>query len=635
MIRKSGVIILLVVAALVFAGAWFLRNGVLETLTEQNLEKVFSAPVDIDGVSVDLFTLTATFSRLAVADKDDLSQHMLEMGRGSIEVDFVPLLAKKLVINQLTIADMTTGSPRDTRGDSQPSVSQAPSEDPQQSGPSAMDSGLQSLKDNLPKIDLESLAKDLKVDKFINPQELASVKAIQQGKQEALEKYAKWEKRLDEQTLADDIKQLQSDIAELDLNKIKDTKDINQIKETLGKLKDLKKRAEAIKKQVKALQSEAKQDLKDTQLSASNIKELTQADIDSVKQLAKLADLNVEDIAKMLFGPSVIERFYQILEYYQIARGFLASDEAASEASDQAIKRRQGRDIHYAVTRPVLPNFVLRNAKFSGKQQDGMVFDGTLSGITSNARRYVDPAKLDVKMNADTGNWFINGIFDHRVNQQGTDNISFEGKQLSLDSIPLKASEGSGLPSQLLPKTTDVSASINIIDDALDGNIHFDAKDVSFVFPETSSTGNTQTLHNSLKQVFSKITDLDLTAKLEGSLSSPKLAVSSSVDKKVTAELKNMFGEKVKQTEQKIRKQIDSHVKENLQSVKSQLSGKDERIGKALDTLSGDASSVDEEIKKHEKALKAKLQEKLGAVKDKAQDKLQEKLMDKLPKLGF
>jgi len=635
MIRKSGVIILLVVAALVFAGAWFLRNGILETVTEQNLEKAFSAPVDIDGVSVDLFTLTVTFSRLAIADKDNLSQHMLEMGRGSIEVAFVPLFAKKLIINQLTVADMSTGSPRDTRHDSQPTVSQVTSKDPQPGGPSSMDSGLQTLKDNLPKIDLEALAKELNVDKFINPQELASVKAIQQGKEQALEKYAKWDKRLAEQTLTEDIKQLQSDIAKLDLKKIKDTKDINQIKETLEKLNDLKKRAESIKKQVKALQSEAKQDLKDTQLSASNIKELTQADIDSVKQLAKLADLNVEDMAKMLFGPSVIERFYQILEYYQIARGFLASDEAASEVSEQTIKRRQGRDIHYAVTRPILPSFVLRNAKFSGKQQDGLIFDGTLSGITSNARRYVDPAKLDVKMHAETGHWFINGVFDHRVNQQGADEIRFEGKQLSLGSIPLKAPEGSGLPSQLLPKTTDISASIHIVDDALDGNIHFDAKDVSFVFPETSSTGNTQTLHNSLKQVFSKINELDLTAKLGGSLSHPKLAVSSSVDKKVTAELKNMFGEKVKQTEQKIRQQIDNHVKENLQSAKSQLSGKDERIGKALDALSGDANSVDEEIKKQEKALKAKLQEKLGAIKDKAQDKLQEKLMDKLPKLGF
>ncbi len=635
MIRKSGVIILLVVVALVFISAWFLRNGVLETLTEQNLEKVFSAPVDIDGVSVDLFTLTATFSRLAIADKDDLSQYMLEMGRGSIDVAFVPLLAKKVVITQLTVADMTTGSPRDTRNDSQLTVSQTTSEDSQQSGPSAIDSGLETLKDNLPKINLESLAKELKVDKFISPQELASVKAIQQGKEDALKKYAKWEKRLNEQTLAEDIKQLQSDINKLDLNKIKDTKNINKIKETLKNLKDLKQRAQAIKKQIKAFQTEAKQDFKDTQLSASHIKKLTQADIDSVKQLAKLADLNVEDMAKMLFGPSVIDRFYQILEYYQIARDFLASDEAASEASEQTIERRQGRDIHYAVTRPILPSFVLKNAKFSGKQQDGMAFDGTLSGVTSNARRYVEPAKLTVKMNADTGNWFINGIFDHRVNQQRADEIRFEGNQLSLGSLPLKAPEGSGLPSQLLPKTTDISASIQIIDDVLDGNINFDAKEVSFVFPETRATGKTQTLHNSLKQVFSKINELDLSAKLGGSLSRPSLTVSSSVDKKVAEELKNMFGEKVKQTEQKIRQQIDDHIKKNLQSVKSQLSGKDERLGKALEALSGDASSVDEEIKKQEKILKAKLQEKLEAVKDKAQDKLQEKLMDKLPKLGF
>ena len=42
-----------------------------------------------------------------------------------------------------------------------------------------------------------------------------------------------------------------------------------------------------------------------------------------------------------------------------------------------------------------------------------------------------------------------------------------------------------------------------------------------------------------------------------------------------------------------------------------------------------------ENIRLSDKDEKAKLQEKIKAIKDKAQDKLQEKLMDKLPKFGF
>ena len=72
-------------------------------------------------------------------------------------------------------------------------------------------------------------------------------------------------------------------------------------------------------------------------------------------------------------------------------------------------------------------------------------------------------------------------------------------------------------------------------------------------------------------RVVSGLNDLEVVAELRGSVASPKLSVSSNLDKAIAQRLQAVVGEEVAKAEKMVRAKVDSLVADKVEPVKRQV----------------------------------------------------------------
>jgi len=112
---KEGIVAALLIA-IVAAGAWQWAKSDLKTAVVPVLERANGATVDVDGLSLNLWTGTLDVTGLALADPSDLSLNSFAATELRISVSSLALLSKRIVVNKVSTTDATYGMARATPG---------------------------------------------------------------------------------------------------------------------------------------------------------------------------------------------------------------------------------------------------------------------------------------------------------------------------------------------------------------------------------------------------------------------------------------------------------------------------------------------------------------------------------------
>jgi len=110
---KEGIVAALLIA-IVAAGAWQWAKSDLKTAVVPVLERANGATVDVDGLSLNLWTGTLDVTGLALADPSDLSLNSFAATELRISVSSLALLSKRIVVNKVSTTDATYGMARAT-----------------------------------------------------------------------------------------------------------------------------------------------------------------------------------------------------------------------------------------------------------------------------------------------------------------------------------------------------------------------------------------------------------------------------------------------------------------------------------------------------------------------------------------
>ena len=131
---KEGVVAALLVA-LVATVVWQWAKSDLKSVLTPVLERANGATVDVDDLSLNLWTGTLDGTGLALADPSDLSLNSFAATELRISVSSLALLSKRIVVNEISTTDATYGMARETLGQligpliEPPSISAPSSED--------------------------------------------------------------------------------------------------------------------------------------------------------------------------------------------------------------------------------------------------------------------------------------------------------------------------------------------------------------------------------------------------------------------------------------------------------------------------------------------------------------------------
>lgn len=112
---KEGVVGAALITILVM-GVWQWAKSDLKSVVKPVMERANGATVDVDGLSLNLWTGTLEVTGLALADPSDLSLNSFAATELRISVSSLALLSKRIVVNEVSTTDATYGMARETPG---------------------------------------------------------------------------------------------------------------------------------------------------------------------------------------------------------------------------------------------------------------------------------------------------------------------------------------------------------------------------------------------------------------------------------------------------------------------------------------------------------------------------------------
>jgi len=613
--RPKGLIGLLVVI-LIFSGIMFLLSDrFIESGLESAGTSIVGAKVEIDNLNFSLFGLSIVMDRLQVTNPNDTWKNLFETGRLGFDMRLTPLVRKKVIIQEITVADVRIGTRRATDGAIPESEK---NEEPGWLSEATAD--IMGQVKSAPILQLGDLKKKVNVDSLIAAFDIQSVAKIEQTRADAQQNYEKWQTTVKNFKPQNDFSQIEIQVKELTS---RDISGIDQLLTTVDDAKRIYDTLDKLKKDIETIKTDATQDFKLVGNTVGSVDNWIQDDLNAIKGKANLGEFTPQNVGKMLFGDALALPTIGILKYIAWIREYMpVAQQVMSAGKVEKPPRFEGQDIKFPLTYP-LPDFLIESLVLSvaGNQQDTsrvIRVSGDADGITSDPKVYGKPLTFDLSAALPGSNAYaINGSLDH-TGDVAEDRFRIQANGIHIGTINLV--DKRYLPKQILADKGNITANFDFVGNQLDFKLSIIASPVAFKFADEQQGSNAieKVIHN----VFDSIEDLNVAASFIGLIGDFKLDISSNVDDILAKRLSDVMGESVKAARAELEQKFNALVEPKKQQALAQ-------IGKYEQEIVGQIEKIEEEIDQQLQVLdekKKEIEQKIAKEKAKGIDEVSDKL---------
>jgi uncharacterized protein (TIGR03545 family) len=546
----------------------FFANTLLKTLAQNALGDASGAEVNIGAVEHRLFPFGLTLTRLQATDNINPLHNKIDIAMLKTDVNFMPLLSKKLIIDNLIVQDVEFDTKRDSAG----TIYVQP--DAQTSSfafPTLAD--LPSVDDILEKSPLKTTAA------------VAEAKRVlEQYKLPIQNKYATLPSKEKLIAYKDRIKALQQTNYKNPTNLIAAKKEFDDIKDAIKKDRtnvsgfvDLAEEAQAASAN-----------------SLSLLKSAPQEDFALLKGLVAGDEGAIGEVTQHLFGEKA--KIY--------TRGLLVvMDILSSRAKDSVVEQTALDDD--------LPSVWIRNAAVSIKWQDQQI-QTAWQNITDQHALIGKPTSFAVNSSkaSNLSNIDLNGTFEI-IKGKVNSTQDWDIKGLVLNTIELVPEQSKQKLTALLESGLLASkGELNVVDGQITGSSVFNLKALKL-----KATGE-DALTNAMAEIISDLSELKLSTDFSGKLTSPSIKIKSDLNKRMLQALSSGLTGNSSGKLQELKIKLDAKAAEQLGQSGQQLAS----VDALLTAAQGDTDSLNE-------LLKSQMTNALGNKKDKLINKLSDKLL--------
>lgn len=611
-IRWSGLAVFGLLTFLLLLIWLMLMPWLLEWGIERTGERVFQAKVEVGDVDLSLSPLGFSVSRLQVANKDKPMTNLFSFDTANLQAEFMPLLMGKLIVPEMRVQGLRAGTQREYSGALDDAVrSKAASED--NGAEQSTKQALSKLGADLPDVD-ELLARE-------------SLRTITLGKQfetSYRETKAKIESSVNELPDQQKLKRLEQEMKELSKGKIKNLSDFQKKKEEFDRLKS---KVKTIRNQVKNARKTVSEGISTLGPQYQALRRAPEEDLARLREQYSFDSGGAINLLSLLAGGEAGEFARQALEYYQLADGFLSSDEGDQGPDDPdsemtpAQQRAEGRFIHFNSTNP-LPEFWIAKAYVDYALSDVSNTDSSalkdlaieITDISKQQNLTGKPLRFQAQMNRDgtasDQTLIATGAFDRR-NARAADTFYLE-----LGNWPLSQIDLGSHSLKLAKANAHIELNAGIVDSMLELSSSMALNQTRF---ESDKSGDTAT---ALMGVLKKVEAFDLALSANGALSSPDVSIESDLDKRLKDALQAELGERAAGYEEKLKQKLQSHM--------GKYAGD---YAQYIDKLSLTESSLEDQSGMLEGLLDQQMDSYKSEIENKAKSKAEDALKDQLKKL--
>jgi hypothetical protein len=200
---------------------------------------------------------------------------------------------------------------------------------------------------------------------------------------------------------------------------------------------------------------------------------------------------------------------------------------------------------------------------------DGLLkgaYAATVQGVTSAPALYGKPMTVTAKRNAPgsvIAGLDIGAVVDHRT-ASVRDSVSARLRGVKLPSFDIP-----GLPFRIAPGTGAANLTFALRGDQLLGRWSIGSDQVAWALDSAGGKGSD--LQQLVWRVVSGLKQLNLDARVSGTIKAPRLSVKSNLDDAIAQRLKAVVGEEVAKAEALARAKVDSIVSDKVEPVKQRI----------------------------------------------------------------
>lgn len=630
---------LIIIAAIAAFNIIFL-DSLIKKAAISGGEIIFGARVEISSLSTNFKNLSITIKDLRIADKNDEWTNLFESGNIHFGVRPLPLLTKKIVIDEMSVEGLRWGTKRKTSGFLPPAKIARLNRADKDSFTSKL---LKKIEERaarefaaLPPVEtianIQKSIKDVSVENAVNALDLQSLKEMDAMSKEVSAKYSQYTQNIDNLKIQEKIDNSNRLINEIKAIDFRNVSDIENAKNAITKLQETKTDLEKTYNDVKAIQSQAGADFGREQDWLKKINELKDKDFQNISGKLKLPAFSYQNVSQAIFGPVWVQRINTVVYYMGIARKYMP----ARKKEDKKIvkKRLKGMDVSFP-SYNALPDFLIAKMSLSGstggdgKTGEAIDFSGKIEDITSDPILIGRPIKLTLSGIQGTKKINIEGIADHTTDEP-VERLSIAYSGLDVKDFGIPSSDY--LP-QLNKGDASIAANFTLKGGAIEGTLHAALTSLS---PEITPQSNDEA-QKILSSLWYGVSTITLDASLGGTLENMNISLSSNIDKILSDRLKNIYGEQLANIQNRLHAEIDkltSQKKEEFlneftikkNEVSNRIMEKQKDIGLTIDALNTKKTEVENKIKSRIDAEKNKAEEEINRRKEEEKRKAEEEL---------
>ena len=598
---------LLLVGALIggiIATPYVIGDGLIEELIEEQASFAVGGKVDIDDLKLSVSEGTIAWSRIQVTDPSSTMTNMLETGPVQLSFDFWTWwISGNVVVTDFAVTNVMTGTARTTDG----YIEMPPEEVEEESG--MMSEMMASVKGQVAGAAvarLDEINANVDVREILKQVNLQSVEKADSLKNVVEERADYWKKTTQESPLPGKVASIQKQASSINVKELttlsfdpknlKDAKKIQRaVEEVDQKIKDIDaavKTVESLQKEVKAVKEEANQlkssaqaDIKTVANAPKQIQQWVKADYKTATGLAKLPQLDAQNIGQALFGDSFTEQFDVYMGYVNQARTFMAyfESEDVEEEEEEIAERFGGEDIVFSSAYD-FPSVWIQEILLSGTLNDEFQVSGTITDLVSD-QKMIDKATeaLISGTHQNASQFRMKAIFDARKTRTESFDISYT-------AIPLRNIQLSRSP--LLPYKVNgmaaTKASLLFSENRFTSNIVFDAAGLRYDIPKTTKKKNK--FEQIVERSVTSTNAISVAVELNKSAEKTSFAMKSNLDDVFTKNLTGALNAEVAQARKNIEKEIDRRVAEKRKELENVARQKEREIRSNVDKVVADAA---------------------------------------------
>lgn len=620
--RVKGLIFVLLLAAIVAAGYFFITDEMIEEQIEQQLSIANGALVEIDDLEFNPTQLNIAWSRLQVTDPDNTMQNLFETGQTEFDVQFWPLLWEKVIIENVKMTGFAMQTERSTDGYFEiPPEDIDALDDEVEEDAGFFTSVTGEVSSNISQnanMEFTDVKDDINVDSLMAIVDLQSIDRMDSLQRSLENNYTEWDSTITNNSVEQNVNDIKTLV---DGIKLDDLKDVPAAVAAIENIQKVVKEADSLKTEITTLKNDFQTDLESSRNSIGNIDNWIREDIDRAENVAKLPEINAQSIGTALFGESLLADLNKYLGYLATGREYGQRFIGAEEEEEDRPDRYEGKNYEFT-EKYDLPSLWVKNIELSGVTNNNISLAGVVQHVSNDQNKTGEPITINLSgSNESSTQLVVNGLLDYTTEEKEEAlNITYSG--FSLANSTLSPSEL--LPYELNSGVGSLSMALNVIDRRIESRVEYVAAGLEFDFE--SAGEQTGTVERLIRNAIADTDQINATALIDNTDGPLNARVRSNIDDLFLNTLRNTVQAEVDAAKRQIQNEVEGRVNEKKQEVlalvdeqEAMLRGKYDEFETRINEQLAVVDQKKEELEKKKKELE-------DAIKDGAVDAIRKKI---------